>query len=268
MKAKTSPSTAHQRHPTDRNVGLAGQGGPQRVGSVDLMVDEDGLSVQGLLLGPLVRVLEERVEAGLERPRWELSLLEVLVLSVSVRHVTLLLPTLPPAAVAGHEAEHQRRHGASGDGDDEGLQTEQHHAGLYRGVVRLSQTLTAGVVAISVRPVLGGLSPGVGVQLVDDGPEVPLVQAGSPGHEVSSRTGVVVAGGDVLEEGGLAALGPALCPSTLPVPDTPGTVRVLQTDTLQAALGLLTPVQRHRLHLLRRADDHVARALLGAHNSH
>ena len=66
------------------------------------MVDEDGLGVDLLLLRPLVLVLEEGVERGRRplRPGRQLTLLEVLVLRVGVRHVVVLLAALSAAAVS------------------------------------------------------------------------------------------------------------------------------------------------------------------------
>ena len=66
------------------------------------MVDEDGLGVDLLLLRPLVLVLEEGVERGRRplRPGRQLTLLEVLVLRVGVRHVVVLLAAFAAAAVS------------------------------------------------------------------------------------------------------------------------------------------------------------------------
>ena len=66
------------------------------------MVDEDGLGVDLLLLRPLVLVLEEGVQRGRRplRPGRQLTLLEVLVLRVGVRHVVVLLAALSAAAVS------------------------------------------------------------------------------------------------------------------------------------------------------------------------
>ena len=258
---------ADQRHPTDGRVGLAGQRRPQRIVEVDhvgLLVDEDWLSVESLLLGSLVCVLQQRVETGLERSGWELSLLEVLVLSVSVRHVGLLLPALPPAAVAGHEAEDEGRHRPGGHRDDEGLQAEEDHAGLDGRVVSLGQALAALAVA-GVLPPLCGLGPRVVLQLVDDGAEVPVVGGD---QEVSLRTGVVAAQGNVLQEGGLATLGPALSSVTLLLPGAPGAVRILQADTLSTAPRLLAAVEADHLHLAAGAHQDMAGAFLGADNPH
>ena len=185
------------------------------------------------------------MQTGLERPGGQLSLLEVLILGVSVRHVGLLLPALPPAAVAGDEAEDEGRHGPGGHRDDEGLQTEQDHAGLDGGVVGLGQALTALTLA-GVLPALSGLGPRVVLQLVDDGPEVPVVGGG---HQVGRRTGVVTTQRNILQEGGLATLGPALSSLTPLVSGAPGTVRILQADTLSTGLRLLTPVEADHLHL-------------------
>ena len=112
---------------------------------------------------------------------------------------------------------------------------------------------------------LSGLAPRVVLQLVDDGPEVPGVGGG---HQVSLRTGVVAAQGDVLQEGGLATLGPALSSLTSLLPGAPGTVRVLQADTLTTAAGLLTAVEADHLHLATGAHHHMARTFLSAHHSH
>ena len=258
------PVSSNQRHPTDGRVGLAGQGGAQGVAGVDLVVDEDRLSVESLLLGPLVCVLQQGVEARLQRPGWQLSLLEVLVLGVSVRHVVLLLPALPPAAVAGDEAEDEGRHSPGGDGDDEGLQAEQDHAGLDGRVVSLGQAV-ASLPVPGVLPVLRSLAPRVVLQLVDDGAEVPVVGGG---HQVSLRTGAVTAQGNVLQEGGLTSLGPALSSLTALLSGAPGAVRILQADTLRAAPGLLTPVETDHLHLGPRADQDVAGTFLGADHPH
>ena len=48
---------SNQSHPTDGCIGLAGQGRPQRVVDVHLVVDEDRLSVESLLLWSLISVL-------------------------------------------------------------------------------------------------------------------------------------------------------------------------------------------------------------------
>ena len=52
---------SNQSHPTDGCIGLAGQGRPQWIVDVDLVVDEDRLSVESLLLGSLVSVLQKGV---------------------------------------------------------------------------------------------------------------------------------------------------------------------------------------------------------------
>ena len=76
----------------------------ERIGEVDRLGlgDEDGLRVDLFLLRSLVLVLEERMERGRRplRPGRQLTLLEVLVLGVGVRHVVVLLPALATAAVA------------------------------------------------------------------------------------------------------------------------------------------------------------------------
>ena len=76
----------------------------ERIGEVDRLGlgDQDGLRVDLFLLRSLVLVLKKGMERGRRplRPGRQLTLLEVLVLGVSVRHVVVLLPALATAAVA------------------------------------------------------------------------------------------------------------------------------------------------------------------------
>ena len=73
------------------------------VGDVDWrgIIDEDGLRIHLLLLRPLVLVLQQGMERWRRswRPRRQLTLLEVLVLCVCVRHVVVLLAALPAATI-------------------------------------------------------------------------------------------------------------------------------------------------------------------------
>ena len=78
----------------------------------------------------------------------------------------------------------------------------------------------------------------------------------------------MTAQGNVLQEGGLTSLGPALSSLTALLSGAPGAVRILQADTLRAAPGLLTPVETDHLHLGTRADQDVAGTFLGADHPH
>ena len=71
---------------------------------------------------------------------------------------------------------------------------------------------------------------------------------------------------NILQEGGLATLGPALSSLTPLVSGAPGTVRILEADTLSTATSLLTAVEADHLHLAAGAHQDMAGAFLGAHH--